>query len=543
MLKESRIRDHMKQCTQTRKYLQTVKSNQTIKVEGMEIESEILFDSDMLLPFVVFLANKIYQRKLSRQVNPFIYIADNQSMCSLKVKSTNSKPLSKTFKQALCHASDHLLGSMWITDIVRKSRRTIEKLQGEVDSETLESILHDVMENLPNMSSIERINKKIQKSITHKEKGLKKAIEKFDELEKEQDRPSDIIKTVESSVTGQQDAIRRLAMIGHTHKHFHKIYNARHKSTPLIIGESGCGKTYTIRTLAKSLDLPFLSLSAQSLTTTGYSGANIEDVLYKFFKKHDDKCTEEDRIKYLKCIIFVDEIDKIKREHCGKDISGEGAQNALLSFMEGENIVDPDGQQSCSTEIYNTSLCLFVCAGAFEGIDRIVCDRQNTLTHHNKSENIYRDVTPNDLLQYGFKKELVGRLSAPMPFVPLTETDLIDLLKNKENTILKYYFNLFCNASVWVEFSDDFIEYVAKQAIKKNIGARGLKNYLELALSELMFTFTEFPCPKQWIIDVNDASKATLEETFGIPKVMLTKEYLIQPDRYFTQPLKVISTT
>lgn len=307
-------------------------------------------------------------------------------------------------------------------------------------------------------------------------------------------KPSIIKSYLDDHVIGQQHAKKVLSVAAYNH--YKRINDTLEdddtvidKSNILMIGPTGSGKTLIASTLAKALDVPFISVDATAYSSTGYVGKDVEDIIHNLYQAAGENValTEQG-------IVFIDEIDKICKKSSGNniDVSGEAVQNTLLKLLEGETIdipnsasKKPDKEQSKIS--ISTKNILFICGGAFSGIEEANKINIGYNSTENKTSFIFENITPDDLFHYGFKQEFIGRLPIIATLEPLSKEALIDILIKPKNSIIKQYKKLLAYDKVSLEFTVEALQKIASKALEKNIGARALRSILEELMLDIMF--------------------------------------------------------
>lgn len=317
-------------------------------------------------------------------------------------------------------------------------------------------------------------------------------------------KPKDIKEFLDQYVIGQDDAKRYLAVA--VYNHYKRLLQPKdkndveiEKSNIIMVGSTGTGKTLLARTIAKLLHVPFTIVDATVLTEAGYVGEDIESILTRLLQVADYNVEEAER-----GIVFIDEIDKIARKgdnpSITRDVSGEGVQQGLLKLLEGSvvNVPPQGGRKHPDQKMIpvNTKNILFVCGGAFDGIERKIAQRLNTnVVGYSAAKeavkidrgNLMQYIAPQDLKSFGLIPEIIGRLPVLTYLNPLDRTALRNILTEPKNSIIKQYVKLFEMDGVKLEFESEVFEYIVDKAIEYKLGARGLRSIVETIMNDVMF--------------------------------------------------------
>ncbi|MFT4032818.1 MAG: ATP-dependent Clp protease ATP-binding subunit ClpX [Siphonobacter sp.] len=349
-------------------------------------------------------------------------------------------------------------------------------------------------------------------------------------------KPLEIKKFMDQYVIGQDDAKKVLSVA--VYNHYKRLQQDKNeddiqieKSNVIMVGETGTGKTYLARTIAKILQVPFAVADATVITEAGYVGEDVESILSRLLQAADYDVEAAER-----GIVYIDEIDKIARKSDNpsitRDVSGEGVQQALLKLLEGSvvNVPPQGGRKHPEQKLVpiNTENILFICGGAFDGIQRHISKRLNTRPiGFSKDDSIYRIlesqqllrmVNQQDLKSFGLIPELLGRLPVVTSLDPLDKTTLRNILTEPKNALTKQYQKLFNMEGIRLRFDDDVLEYIVDQANEYKLGARGLRSICEAIMTDAMFDLPSETDVKEFTISLNYAREKFERSAFFMMK-------------------------
>ncbi len=391
---------------------------------------------------------------------------------------------------------------------------------------------NDIMQNMPNISMIDLSSlqnqapkQKVKKKPKKKEKDIPKVLDI-----KSIPAPHKIKASLDDYVIGQEYA-KKVMSVG-VYNHYKRVATDTmdeieiEKSNMLMIGPTGCGKTYLVKTLARLLDVPLAIADATSLTEAGYIGDDIESVISKLLAAADNDVEKAER-----GIVFIDEIDKLakKKNTNQRDVSGEAVQQGLLKLLEGSDVEVPVGANSKNAMVplvtVNTRNILFICGGAFPDLENIIKERLNKQAaigfkadlkdKYDNDPTVLEKVIVDDLKAFGMIPEFLGRLPIVFTLSGLTRDMLVKILKEPKNAILKQYQKLLALDEVKLEFEDEALEAIADKAMEKKTGARALRAILEQYMLDIMYEI-----PKDDSIGEVIITRRYIENTGG-PRILL----------------------
>lgn len=355
----------------------------------------------------------------------------------------------------------------------------------------------------PNLLNITNLQNEIPQPQKIKKKKPEEAKEEFNNLDRKSIPSPHIIKaSLDEFIIGQEHAKKVISVA--VYNHYKRISSQKdqdveiEKSNMLMIGPTGCGKTYLVKTLAKLLKVPLAITDATTLTEAGYIGDDVESVISKLLQAANNDVEKAER-----GIVFIDEIDKIakKRNTNSRDVSGESVQQGLLKLLEGSDVDVPVGATSKNAMVplttVNTSNILFICGGAFPDLDKVIKARLNKQSSigfkadlkdkYDNEQNIFQKVTVEDLREYGMIPEFLGRLPILYSLEGLNKEMLVQVLKEPRNAILKQFQKLLAMDEVDLQFAPEALEAIAEKALEKKTGARALRAILEDIMLDIMY--------------------------------------------------------